>query len=125
MTAADEWQEVEIDEIPSQGEMIAGELGSTSVLVVNMRGTLYALGNLCSHENGWLDMGTLWEAEGQVECPMHGGRFEVATGRPAVEPCTVPVQAYAVRRNGDRLLVRPMTGMTAGEKEVSGGGVGE
>ena len=44
--------------------------------------------------------------EGQiVECPMHGGTFEIATGKPIGAPCTVPLATYPVRVEGDTISI--------------------
>jgi 3-phenylpropionate/trans-cinnamate dioxygenase ferredoxin subunit len=40
-----------------------------------------------------------------VECWLHGSRFDLRTGKPTGLPATVPVPVYAVRVEGDDVLV--------------------
>jgi nitrite reductase/ring-hydroxylating ferredoxin subunit len=40
-----------------------------------------------------------------VECPLHGGRFEIKTGKAVAAPCTVDLRTYVVRREDDSVLV--------------------
>jgi 3-phenylpropionate/trans-cinnamate dioxygenase ferredoxin component len=62
-----------------------------------------AIDNVCTHDGGDLGEGELDE-EG-VECPRHGGRFDLFTGRVLALPPVVPVRAYATRIDGDDVQV--------------------
>jgi nitrite reductase/ring-hydroxylating ferredoxin subunit/uncharacterized membrane protein len=65
----------------------------------------YAISATCSHAGGPLDEGTV---SGEVvECPWHGSRFCLRTGRVLTGPATVAAPRYAVRiRNGQIELKR-------------------
>jgi nitrite reductase/ring-hydroxylating ferredoxin subunit len=41
-----------------------------------------------------------------VECPRHGGRFDLFTGRVLALPPVRPVSAYETVRDGDEIRVR-------------------
>ncbi len=71
--------------------------------VCNVDGEFYAIEAVCTHDGGSLDQGEL-EGE-EIECPRHGARFDVRTGRATLMPAVMPVQTYAVRVDGDDLLV--------------------
>ncbi len=58
-------------------------------------GTWGAVDNVCTHDGGPLGEGELEDC--QVECPRHGARFELATGRVTALPAVFPVNAYPVR----------------------------
>ena len=58
-------------------------------------GTWGAVDNVCTHDGGTLGEGELDDC--QVECPRHGARFELATGRVTALPAVFPVNAYPVR----------------------------
>src|SRR5437763_6884881 len=58
-------------------------------------GTWGAIDNVCTHDGGVLGEGELDEC--QVECPRHGARFELVTGRVTSLPAVFPVNAYPVR----------------------------
>ena len=71
--------------------------GSLWVGVYNCGGTLYAIEDRCSHDDGPLCEGD-WDQEScWVVCPRHGSQFDLATGVPRSLPATEPVPTYPVR----------------------------
>lgn len=89
----------------SDGETMLVEVSDEQVLLANVDGTLYAIGEECTHEGGSLSEG--WVEEGQVECPVHGSLFDLKTGENTGPPAAEPVQSYPVRIDGDDVLVGP------------------
>ena len=76
------------------------------VLVIHgPRETFYALSNDCTHAEASLDLGELLFDECQIECPLHGGRYDFTTGQPAEEPVEVPLARYRVEVDGDDVVV--------------------
>ena len=85
------------------GKVNVYEVDGRQIAVCNVDGTFYAIDDVCSHDGGSLDQG---ELEGdQIECPRHGARFDVKTGRPLTLPAVMPVQSYPVQVNGDAIEV--------------------
>ena len=83
------------DEVP-EGEVRVLRCASGRELAVsNIDGTLYAIDDVCTHDGGSLDQGELDGAE--IECPRHGARFDVRTGRVTMLPAFAPVRAFPVR----------------------------
>jgi nitrite reductase/ring-hydroxylating ferredoxin subunit/uncharacterized membrane protein len=74
------------------------------VLVVRERGTLCAIGAVCSHAGGPLDEGTL--AFGAITCPWHGSIFNVCTGAVQGGPATFAQPQLEVRETGGRVSVK-------------------
>jgi 3-phenylpropionate/trans-cinnamate dioxygenase ferredoxin subunit len=64
--------------------------------VFNCAGTVYAIEDRCSHDDGPLVEGVLDEASCTVECPRHGSRFDLKSGRPLTLPAYAPVDTFAV-----------------------------
>jgi len=62
-----------------------------------------AIDNVCTHDGGVLGEGEL-DGNG-VECPRHGGRFDLFTGRVLALPPVRPVRAYSARVEGDEVQV--------------------
>ena len=92
------------NEIP-EGKMRKVAVGSQQVLVVNVKGKYYAIGNVCTHIGGPLDRGVL---EGQeAQCPLHGSRFDVTTGQVKRGPATRPEPVYDVKVESGNILVKP------------------
>lgn len=63
----------------SARQMIGGELGDLRIAVFNVAGRFYATANVCTHQFAPLTDG--WLSEPVVECPLHGGQFDVTCGR--------------------------------------------
>ena len=62
-----------------------------------------AIDNVCTHDGGVLGEG---ELDGEaVECPRHGARFDLFTGRVLALPAVRPVRAYPTRVEGDEVVV--------------------
>ena len=84
--------------------MKAIDLAGERVCIVNVEGNYYAIGNVCTHVGGPLNEGTL---EGyDVECPWHGSKFDVRTGKPTRPPARQSVPTYEVKIEDNNLLVR-------------------
>lgn len=85
------------DELPN-GERLFVDIGDTPVVVFNIAGQLFAIGDVCTHDDGPLGDG---EVEGlHVVCPRHGAEFDVRTGQAVSMPAVVDIPAYPVRVAG-------------------------
>jgi 3-phenylpropionate/trans-cinnamate dioxygenase ferredoxin component len=89
-------------DVPS-GSVKVFQAGGQSIALCNLDGTFYAVDNLCTHDNGPLGEGTLYN--GTVECPRHGARFDVQTGAVRALPAVRPVRTYPVQVDGDEVNV--------------------
>ncbi|MDP9068235.1 MAG: non-heme iron oxygenase ferredoxin subunit [Actinomycetota bacterium] len=68
---------------------------------------VYAINDYCSHEETFLSEGEFDREELEVECPLHGSRFNVVDGSVRILPATKPVASYPVKVEGDVVLVGP------------------
>jgi 3-phenylpropionate/trans-cinnamate dioxygenase ferredoxin component len=73
--------------------------------VANIDGQFYVIGDTCSHADYSLSEGEVWEDERTIECPKHGSTFSLETGEPQSLPATRPVPVFAVRVEGDDVIV--------------------
>ena len=64
--------------------------------VYNCDGQLFAIEDRCSHDDGELVEGELDEEDCAIECPRHGSRFDLRTGKPLNLPAYVPVDTFPV-----------------------------
>jgi 3-phenylpropionate/trans-cinnamate dioxygenase ferredoxin subunit len=78
------------------GERRLVEWEDLEIGVFNCSGSLYAIEDRCSHDNGPLAEGEFDEGECTVECPRHGSLFDITTGRPLTLPAYVPVDTFPV-----------------------------
>jgi 3-phenylpropionate/trans-cinnamate dioxygenase ferredoxin subunit len=73
--------------------------------VFNCEGTLYAIEDRCSHDNGPLAEGEFDPAACTVECPRHGSLFDLRTGRPKTLPAFTPVQTFSIAIENDTITL--------------------
>ncbi len=59
-------------------------------------GEIFAIEDRCSHDDGELVEGELDEEDCAIECPRHGSRFDLRTGKPLNLPAYVPVDTFPV-----------------------------
>ena len=91
------------------GEIPPGETKRVSpqrgehILICNVRGTLYAIADVCTHDGGILGFGDL--DDNLIECPRHGARFDVTTGQAVAPPAVKPVRMYPIRVQGEDVEV--------------------
>lgn len=91
----DQWQLVSAlaDLLP--GEHAVCFDGDTAILVCNIEGEIYALEDKCTHQDFELSPGKL---EGhEIECVLHGAKFDVRTGQALCAPAYSPAPKFPVR----------------------------
>jgi nitrite reductase/ring-hydroxylating ferredoxin subunit len=87
-----------------EGEMKPVTIGVKTIALYRLGGDrFYASEAYCTHGHALLTDGYIEGAI--VECPMHGGTFEIATGKPVGPPCTSPLATYPVRVEGDTVSI--------------------
>jgi 3-phenylpropionate/trans-cinnamate dioxygenase ferredoxin component len=87
-------QVIEAAEI-QPGERITLEIDDVPIAIFNVDGKYYAIGDVCTHDNGPLAEG---ELDGyQIICPRHGARFDIRDGRAVTLPAVIPTPWYPVR----------------------------
>jgi 3-phenylpropionate/trans-cinnamate dioxygenase ferredoxin subunit len=78
------------------GGMRLVEFDDLEIGVFNCAGTVYAIEDRCSHDDGPLVEGELDQEACTIECPRHGSLFDLKTGAPLTLPAYVPVDTFAV-----------------------------
>jgi 3-phenylpropionate/trans-cinnamate dioxygenase ferredoxin subunit len=91
-----------LSEIPA-GTMKIVTVDGKGIALCNVEGKLYAIEDICTHDDGPLGEGTFDGRE--VECPRHGARFDVRTGAVTRAPAVVPVKTFPVKVEGDSVFV--------------------
>jgi 3-phenylpropionate/trans-cinnamate dioxygenase ferredoxin subunit len=85
------------------GRVKTVEVGDEDVALCNVDGQIYAIADVCSHDDGPLGEGYLLGEE--IECPRHGARFNVRSGEVKTLPAIMPIPTFDVRIEGDDILV--------------------
>lgn len=70
--------------------------GDYEIGVFNCAGTLYAIEDRCSHDDGPLAEGVVDPSTCTIECPRHGARFDLTTGKALTLPAYEPVDTFPV-----------------------------
>jgi 3-phenylpropionate/trans-cinnamate dioxygenase ferredoxin subunit len=84
-----------LDELPP-GERKLVEWDELEIGVFNCGGSILAIEDRCSHDDGDLVQGEFDAESCTVECPRHGSRFDLRTGKPLTLPAYVPVDTFPV-----------------------------
>ncbi|MFC5678841.1 non-heme iron oxygenase ferredoxin subunit [Aeromicrobium endophyticum] len=85
------------------GGALAVEIGGQEIALVRDGDDVYAVRDECSHASIPLSEG---EVDGcEIECWLHGSRFDVRTGTPLNLPATEAVPTYSTQIEGDTVMV--------------------
>jgi 3-phenylpropionate/trans-cinnamate dioxygenase ferredoxin subunit len=87
------------------GEHVRVEWEDVEIGVFNCGGELLAIEDRCSHDDGDLLEGEVDTDACTVECPRHGSKFDLRTGKPLTLPAYVPVDTFPVSVAGDMIQV--------------------
>ena len=81
-------------ELPN-GERLFVDLGDKPIVIFNIAGQFFAIGDVCTHDDGPLGDGMIEDFN--VVCPRHGAEFDIRTGQAVQMPAVVDIPAYPVR----------------------------
>ena len=84
-----------VDEVPP-GELKQIKREDVRLVLANVEGRIYAFGWECNHTSG----GPLYDGwlEGlEIECPWHGGRYDITTGEATSFPACDVIPVYEVQ----------------------------
>jgi 3-phenylpropionate/trans-cinnamate dioxygenase ferredoxin subunit len=99
-----DWMEVARRDEIAPGQAKAVTVDDLMIAIVNLDGEIFAVDNICTHAFAVLTEGPL--VDGQLQCPLHGARFDVRTGAVTAPPAWEPLRTYEVRLEGDAILVK-------------------
>ena len=74
------------------------------VLVVNLKGKIYALQAFCPHEGLSLEEGFITD-DGKITCAWHGSVFDIKTGKRIDGPAKNDLKTYKVIENGEEVII--------------------
>ena len=78
-------------------------VGDKAIALYQLDGDIFATDDTCTHAYGSLSEGYV---EGdEIECPLHGGRFDIRTGRAMTPPVSRDLETYDVRIEGENILI--------------------
>jgi len=87
----------------AEGSAVVMDAGEQRLLVSRIGETFCAIDDVCTHDGGPLGQGQLFGNE--IECPRHGARFDVCSGRVTRMPAVHAVRSYPLDVEGGDLYV--------------------
>jgi len=95
-----------LDELPPGGAKRV-YADNEAVALFNVKGTVYAIANRCSHARASLSEGTVDPARCAVTCPWHEGVFSLETGQVLGGPPVHAVVTYRVKLEDGTIFIAP------------------
>lgn len=83
-----------VEELPLNERMFI-EIDDQPIVVINLGGYFFAIGDVCTHDGGPLGDGEI--VDHQIICPRHGARFDLRTGKALTLPAVVDTPSYPIR----------------------------
>jgi naphthalene 1,2-dioxygenase system ferredoxin subunit len=91
-----------LDQVPA-GSTLGVQAGDLDLVLCNVDGAIHCIDNVCTHAYALLSDG--WLEGTEIECPLHGGRFDVKTGKALCAPVTVDLIVYPTRTVDGRIAI--------------------
>ncbi len=88
----------------ADGAMLRGQVDGEDALLLRQGKKLFAIGASCSHYHA--DLGAGLVVDGQLRCPMHHARFDLASGEALCAPALDPLPCWRVEAADGRAFVR-------------------
>jgi nitrite reductase/ring-hydroxylating ferredoxin subunit len=90
-------------DVPDQGVKQVSPPGlDVEFAVYRLDGEFYATDDMCTH--GMVSLSNGEVEDGQIFCPLHGGAFDIRTGKATELPCRQALKIYKVVAVGDELF---------------------
>jgi 3-phenylpropionate/trans-cinnamate dioxygenase ferredoxin component len=86
-----------------EGKVKVVRVGDAPIGLTKVEGEFFAFADVCTHDDGPVAEGELDEY--LIECPRHGAKFDIRTGKVRQLPAVTPIPVYAVRVEGEVVLV--------------------
>lgn len=97
------WIDAAAEDAVPQEDVVAVQIAGKEVALYGVDGEVYATDNICTHGHARLCDGFL--EDGEIECPLHQGKFDVRTGKAMCAPLTEDIRTYPVKIENGRVFV--------------------
>ena len=86
----------DLSEIPN-GSTKKFEINDEEITICNINNQIFAINDNCSHDEASLQEGFIDGYE--IECPMHGAKFDIRTGEVTCLPAVSQIKTYNIKIN--------------------------
>ncbi len=93
-----------LEDVPVGG-VLAVDVEGVDVAIVRTDYEVFAIRDECSHAAIALSEGDVETESCEIECWLHGSRFDLRSGKPTGLPAYEPVAIYACKVEGDAIVV--------------------
>lgn len=98
-----DWVEACAAEDVDEEDLIRWDHDGRAYAIYNTAKGFFATDLLCTHEDQSLEEGLVVDCV--IECPLHGGRFDICTGKALSAPVSIDLKTYPVKvENGQVFL---------------------
>jgi NAD(P)H-dependent nitrite reductase small subunit len=87
-----------------EAEPLAAQHGNLQLALCRIENDVYAFEDICPHAYALLSQGFV--EGGEIECPLHGARFDIASGRCLAPPADQDLRTFPVRIEANDVYVR-------------------
>lgn len=88
----------------SEGEPLAVTVpGFPPLAVYEVEGAYFVTDDMCTHGKARLSDG--FHDGFVIECPLHGGSFDIRTGAPKTAPCAIALRTYLAMIDDDWIAI--------------------
>jgi naphthalene 1,2-dioxygenase ferredoxin component len=96
-----QWKKiVSVDEL-IEDDVIGVEVEGKDLAIYSIQGEVYVTDNICTHGLARLSDGFV--EDGQIECPLHQGKFCIKTGKAMCDPLEIDIQTYPTRVDNNQV----------------------
>lgn len=92
------------DELPNDGDRFIVEVDEKPIAVFNIGGEFFCIDDVCTHDGGPVAEGDIYNSF-EIECPRHGARFDIRTGKVLSFPAITDVAAYPLTIEDGEIIV--------------------
>jgi naphthalene 1,2-dioxygenase ferredoxin component len=97
----DQWKTiVSVNELIDD-DVIGVVVDGKDLAIYSIQGEVYVTDNICTHGLARLSDGFV--EDGQIECPLHQGKFCIKTGKALCAPLESDVQTYPSKIDNDQV----------------------
>lgn len=79
------------------------DIDGKPVVIINLAGKLFAVGDVCTHDNGPVGDGELDGYE--LICPRHGARFDIRSGKATKAPAFTDIPSFPVKVESGKVYI--------------------
>ncbi|CAN5753830.1 non-heme iron oxygenase ferredoxin subunit [soil metagenome] len=99
-----DWVKVTTAEGVKPGTVVQVEVEGEPVCLANTGEEFLATSDICSHD--YVELHDGWLEDDEIECPQHGSRFNMRTGKVLNPPATQSIAPYETKVEGRDVYVR-------------------